>query len=130
MVTTIVASGTSPRTAIHLMLTGEENVLYRDRLASHRLPIWERPLAAISLGAARSIIEIPDNRGFSGAIQLLSHRAMFIEGAADVGGCLLALAMVAMGAVVVVRHRDWRIEIAFSGLLTLPVLRGYAYLKL
>jgi hypothetical protein len=30
MVTTIVASGTSPRTAIHLMLTGEENVLYRE----------------------------------------------------------------------------------------------------
>jgi hypothetical protein len=130
MVTTIVASGTSPRTAIHLMLTGEENVLYRDRLASHRLPIWERPIAAISLGAARSIIEIPDNRGFSGAIQLLSNRATFIEGAAAVGGCLLALVMVVMGAVAVVRRMDWRIAIAFTGILTLPVLRGYAYLKL
>jgi hypothetical protein len=38
--------------------------------------------------------------------------------------------MVVMGAVVVVRHRDWRIAIAFTGLLTLPILRGYAYLKL
>jgi hypothetical protein len=28
MVTTIVASGTSPRTAIHLMLTSEENVMH------------------------------------------------------------------------------------------------------
>jgi hypothetical protein len=130
MVTTIVASGTSPRTAIHLMLTGEENVLYRDRLASHRLPIWERPIAAISLGAARSIIEIPDNRGFSGAIQLLANRATFIEGAAAIGGCLLALVMVVMGAVAVVRRMDWRIAIAFTGLLTLPVFRGYAYLKL
>jgi hypothetical protein len=130
MVTTIVASGTSPRTAIHLMLTGEENVLYRDRLASHRLPLWQRPIAAISFGAARSIIEIPDNRGFSGAIQLLANRATFIEGAAAVGGCLLALVMVVMGAVAVVRRMDWRIAIAFTGLLTLPVLRGYAYLKL
>ena len=130
IVTTIVASGGSPRTAIHLMLTGEENVLYRDRLASHRLPIWERPVAAISLGAARSIIEIPDNRGFSGSLRLLSHRATFIEGAADVGGCLLALAMVVTGALVVIRRMGWRIAIAFAGILTLPVLRGYAYLKL
>jgi hypothetical protein len=129
-VTTIVASGTSPRTAIHLMLTGEENVFYRDRLASHRLPIWERPIAAISLGAARSIIEIPDNRGFSGAMHLLSHRATFMEGAAEVGGCLLALAVVAMGAVAVARRMDWRIALAFTGILTLPVLRGYAYIKL
>jgi hypothetical protein len=130
IVTTIVASGTSPRTAIHLMLTGEENVLYRDRLASHRLPLWERPTAAVSLGAARSIIEIPDNRGFKGAMQLLSHRATFMEGVAEVGGCLLALAIVVMGAIFVVRRRDWRIAIAFTGILTLPVLRGYAYLKL
>jgi hypothetical protein len=129
-VTTIVASGRSPRAAIRLMLTGEENVLYRDRLASHRLPIWERPLAAISLGASRSIIEIPDNRGVGGSVQLLSHRATFMEGAADVGGLLLALAMVVMGAVVVVRRRDWRIALAFAGILTLPIIRGYAYLKL
>lgn len=130
MVTTIVASGTTPGTAIHLMLTGEQNVLYRDRLASHRLPLWERPFAAVSLGAARSIIEIPDNRGFTGAIELLSHGATFTEGATAVGGLLLALAMVALGAVAVVRHREWRIVIAFAGILTLPVLRGYAYLKL
>jgi hypothetical protein len=130
IVTTIVASGTSPRTAIHLMLAGEENVLYRDRLASHRLPRWERPIAAVSLGAARSIIEIPDNRGFLGALQLMSHRTTFMEGAAEVAGCLLALAMVVMGARVVVRRKDWRIAIAFTGILMLPVLRGYAYLKL
>jgi hypothetical protein len=130
MVTTIVANGASARTAIHLMLTGEENVLYRDRLESHRLPLWERPVAATSLGAARSIIAIPDNRGVSGAIQLLSHRATFIEGAADLSGCLLALAMVVTGAVVVVRRMDWRIAIAFVGILTLPTIRGYAYLKL
>ena len=130
MVTTMVASGTSPRTAIHLMLTGEENVLYRDRMASHRLPLWERPIAAVSLGTARSIIEIPDNLGVLGSLRLLTHRATFIEGATAVGGCLLALAIVAMGAVAVVRHRDWRIAIAFAGILMLPIVRGYAYLKL
>jgi len=130
MVTTMVASGSRPRTAIHLMLTGEENVLYRDRMASHRLPLWERPIAAISLGTARSIIEIPDNLGVLGSLRLLTHRATFIEGATAAGGCLLALAMVAMGAVVVVRRRDWRIAIAFAGILTLPIVRGYAYLKL
>jgi hypothetical protein len=60
----------------------------------------------------------------------MSHRTTFMEGAAEVAGCLLALAMVVMGAIVVVRRKDWRIAIALTGILMLPVLRGYAYLKL
>jgi hypothetical protein len=130
MLAAIVVNGASPRTAIHLILTGEENPLFRDRLASHRLLIWERPLAAVSLGAARSIIEIPDNLGVGGSLRLLSHRATFVEGAIAIGGCLIALVIVVAGAALVFHRREWRIALAFAGILILPIVRGYAYLKL
>ena len=129
IVTTTIASGTSPSTAIHLMLTGEGNLLYRNSMAAHRLSIRYRPLAAISLGAARSIVEIPDSRGISGSLRLLSHRATFLHGATGLGGCLVALTLVVAGAVVVVWRRDWRIAVAFAGSLILPVVRSYTYLK-
>lgn len=129
MLTTMIASGSSPRTAIHRALTGEENVLYRNSMALHRRTLRERSIAAISLGVARRVIEIPDDLGLSGSLRLLSHRATFLEGASYIGGCLLALAMVVAGAVVIVRRRDWRIAIALAGILILPVIRSYAYLK-
>lgn len=129
IVTTMIASGTSPSTAIYLMLTGEGNLLYRNSMAAHRLSIRYRPLAAISLGAARSIVEIPDSRGISGSLRLLSHRATFLHGATGLGGCLVALTLVAAGAAVVVWRRDWRIAVGFAGILILPVVRSYTYLK-
>lgn len=125
-----VAGGASLRTALHLMLTGEENQLFRNVLASHRLPILERPLAAATLGTARSIIEIPDNLGFGGSLRLLSHRATLLEGVFAIGGSLIALIMVVAGATVVVDRREWRIATAFAAILMLPIVRGYAYLKL
>lgn len=127
--TALVAAGNNPGTAVLLIFTGEGNTLYRDSMASRRLPIWERPIAAISLGTARSIIEIPDNRGFRKGWELLSHRVTFAKGVSYVGGCLFALLLVAAGAVVVIRRRDLRLAIAFAGILILSMVRGYAYLK-
>jgi hypothetical protein len=129
MLTTLVATGASPHTAIHLMLTGEENVLFRNLMASHRLPLWQRPFAAISIGAATSIIQLPDNLGLRQGIRLLLHSTTFLEGVFNILGRLLALAIVFIGAAAIVRRRDWRIAVALAGLLILPVLRGYAYLK-
>jgi hypothetical protein len=129
MLTTLTATGNRPATAIHLMLTGEENTLFRSLLASHRLPLWERPIAAISFGVASSIIQLPDNLGLRQGLRLLLHSTTFMAGALNILGRLLALVIVAAGAAVIVRRRDWRIGIAFAGLLILPILRGYAYLK-
>jgi hypothetical protein len=129
MMTAMVASGSSASTAIHLILTGEENVLYRSILAAHRLPLWERPIATISIGAASSIIQPPDNLGIGRGLRLLLHGATFMECSANTIGRLLALAIVLAGAVVIARRRDWRIAIAVAGLLILPILRGYTYLK-
>ena len=129
MFTTIVAIGTSPHTAIHLMLTGEKNVLFRNILASHRPPLLKRPIAAISVGTESSIIHLPDNLGISQGLRLLLHSATFIEGAFNITGRLFALVMVFAGIVVVYRRRDWRIAVGFAGLMILPTVRGYAYLK-
>jgi hypothetical protein len=129
MLTTLVATGSRPATAIHRMLTGEENPLFRSLMASHRLPIWERPIATISFGVASSIIQLPDNLGVGRALRLVLHSTTFVEGVFNILGRLLALAVVFMGVAVVARRRDTRIAVAFAGLLILPILRGYAYLK-
>jgi hypothetical protein len=129
MLTILVATGSRPATATHMMLTGEENSLFRNLLASHRLPLWERPIATISFGVADSIIQLPDNLGLSRALRLMLHSTTFLEGVFNILGRLLALAIVFIGAAAIVRRRDWRIAVALTGLLILPVLRGYAYLK-
>ena len=129
IVTTLVASGDGLRSAVHLIWTGEENVLFRERMATHRLPEWQRPVAAITLGAARSIVEIPDNQGFGGSLRALAHRATFAAAALALSGCLFALVLVAIGAVRIARRRDWRMALAFAGIMVLPAVRGYAYLK-
>ena len=129
MLTTLVATGNRPATAIHMMLTGEENVLFRNLMASHRLPLWQRPIATISFGVASSVIQLPDNLGLSRALRLMLHSTTFLEGVFNILGRLLALAIVFIGAAVIVRRRDWRVAVALAGLLILPVLRGYAYLK-
>jgi hypothetical protein len=129
MLTTLVATGNHFSTAIHLMLTGEENTLFRSLLASHRLPLWERPIATISFGVATSIIQLPDNLGIGRALGIVLHGTTFLEGVFNLLGRLLALAIVFVGAAAIVRRRDWRLAMAVAGLLILPILRGYAYLK-
>ncbi|HYL57441.1 MAG TPA: hypothetical protein VEU51_01120 [Candidatus Acidoferrales bacterium] len=134
MFATMVATGnSSPRAAIHRVLTGEENSLYR-RSMWHRVegwPSWMPYVAAVSVGPARSIVMTRQSEGIVRDLRMLASRATFADGVSGLSGIIFAMALVATGLAMVLRRREWQMLIAIAGILVLPILRpfGFSYLK-
>jgi len=126
MFSAIVMSGHPPRAALHQMLTGEANDLYKAEMKSRTRTVWPY-FAAVTVGPAENIIPIPDNRGLSGAVRLVVDRAATGEGLLELTGIVFSFALLLVGAGIVARNRDWRIAVAFCGILILPLLRSFQY---
>ena len=122
----MVAGGSSPHAAIHQMLAGEENELYKAEMKSKTRGLWPY-VAAVSVGPAENIIPIPENRGISGGFKMALRRDTVAEGIFNLAGFVFALILLFGGVALVVRRRDWRIAVAFAGILVLPLIRSFQY---
>ena len=130
LITTILlfAEGDTLGNAVRRFSQGEANTAASKQYSR----ISAKNLAGVAVvGPVYALASIPELRGLSGTMRMLKRRSTALEGFRGAAAWLLALLAFVAAMALLCKKRQFALLVAFSGMMTLPVIRmsQYSYVK-